>query len=227
MSGQTMVNHHMPQMDIGSIGAGWLSGEDQVRCATLKAISSRMKSVSSVAKITKAMKMVAAAKLRTVQGMQENARPFADGLQDFFRVMDEAEHAGEQAVASDKSKTKSSLIVAITSDRGLCGGVNSAVVKDVKKIVGENPDVHHSIMLIGDKGRDGIARVHSNKVIISFKDVFKVPVSFSQVCVIAEDILTRNFDEVLIVYNAFKSVVSQQGNSMNAFYLLINSTDTF
>ncbi len=202
------AHHHMAQADPSAI---WLAGDEQVRCANLKAISLRMKSVSSVAKITKAMKMVAAAKLRTVQTLQENARPFADGLQEFFDVMDDAEKANEAVIAADASKNKSSLVVAITSDRGLCGGVNSAVVKEVKKLVAETPESQHAIVLLCDKGRDAIARAHGDSVIVSFKDVFKAPVSFGQVCVIAEDILSRDFDEIILVYNRFKSVIAQEG----------------
>jgi hypothetical protein len=205
-----LTHHHMPQFDIGGASAACLAGEEQVRCANLKAISIRMKSVSSVAKITKAMKMVAAAKLKSVQVLQENARPFADGLHQFFQVMDDMEDANV-AAADAEGKQKTSLIVAITSDRGLCGGVNSSIVKDVKRLIRENPDSQHSIMLVGDKGRDGITRAHGSSIVVSFKDVFKNPVSFTQVCVIAEDILSRSYDEIILVYNKFKSVISQEG----------------
>jgi ATP synthase F1 gamma subunit len=214
-AGRISTHHHMQQSDASAAsGAAGFAGEEQVRCANLKAIQIRMKSVSSVAKITKAMKMVAAAKLRTVQTLQENARPFADGMQDFFMIMDDVEDASVAAVADPAAEgTKStSLIVAVTSDRGLCGGVNSSVVRDVKRLIEETPDVHHSILLVGDKGRDGIARLHGNAIEVSFKDVFKNPVTFPQICVIAEDILNRNFDEITLVYNEFKSVIQQQGN---------------
>jgi ATP synthase F1 gamma subunit len=195
-----------------AVPAAWLAGEEQVRCANLKQISLRMKSVSSVAKITKAMKMVAAAKLRTVQTLQENALPFAVGMQEFFDVMDEVEEGAAAAVAADPSKSKSTLVVAITSDRGLCGGVNSAVVRETKKLIATAPkNVQHVLMLLGDKGRDGIARVHGDSIAVSFKDVFKAPVSFTQVCLIAEDILSRNFDEIVLVYNEFQNVMTQTG----------------
>lgn len=205
------AHHHMSQGEI-SVSAAWLAGEEQVRCANLKQISLRMKSVSSVAKITKAMKMVAAAKLRKVQTLQENAVPFADGMQQFFNVMDEAEDGAKEAIAADASKTKSTLVVAITSDRGLCGGVNSAVVRETKAMIAKAPEnVKHTLMLVGDKGRDGIARAHGDLIAVSFKDVFKSPVSFEQVCIIADDILNRNFDEIVLIYNEFENVMSQHG----------------
>lgn len=190
--------------------AGWLASEESFRWANLKAISNRMRSVGSVGKITKAMKMVAAAKLRTVQTLQENSRPFAVGLQDFFKTMDDVEAAvaPDQAAAEDGAKSR--FVIAITSDRGLCGGVNSSVVKKVKSMIVQNAKVNHAIMLLGDKGRDGLARVHGQNIIVSFKDVFKVPVSFPQVCLIAEDILSRDYDEIVLVYNQFVSVISQE-----------------
>lgn len=210
----TSAHHHMSQGEI-SVSAAWLAGEEQVRCANLKQISLRMKSVSSVAKITKAMKMVAAAKLRKVQSLQENAIPFANGMQQFFNVMDEAEQGAVEAVAADASKSKSTLVVAITSDRGLCGGVNSAVVRETKAMIAEAADdVQHTLMLIGDKGRDGITRAHGGLIAVSFKDVFKTPVTFEQVCVIADDILNRNFDEIVLIYNQFENVMTQNGTYM-------------
>lgn len=210
-AGTLSVHHHMAA---AGVDAAWLAGEEQVRCANLKAISLRMKSVSSVAKITKAMKMVAAAKLKAVQALQANASPFAVGMQQFFDVMDEAEAESAEAVAGDKTKEKSRLVVAITSDRGLCGGVNSSVVKETKRIIAEGPEsLRHTIMLVGDKGRDGISRAHGGIISVSFKDVFKTPVSFGQICVIAEDILSRDFDEIVLIYNEFENVMSQTGMS--------------
>lgn len=186
------------------MGAGWLAADQPVRWGNLKAISNRMRSVGSVGKITKAMKMVAAAKLRSVQTIQEKSRPFAVGLQQFFNAMDEAE-------AAAKSKDgHSRFIVAVTSDRGLCGGVNSAIVKKVKSMLEHEGGESSAIMLLGDKGRDGLARQYGKRIIVSFKDVFKTPVSFPQICLIAEDILNRDYDEVVLVYNQFKSVISQE-----------------
>lgn len=185
--------------------------DQQVRWANLKAISNRMRSVGSVGKITKAMKMVAAAKLRSVQSLQENSRPFAVGLQQFFDTMDRIEDtiaSPDETKISDGSRSR--FIIAVTSDRGLCGGVNSSVVKKVKSMKSGGDSSRTAIMLLGDKGRDGLARAHGRDIVVSFKDVFKNPVTFPQVCVIAEDILNRDFDEIILVFNQFKSVISQE-----------------
>ncbi|PXF46716.1 ATP synthase subunit gamma, mitochondrial [Gracilariopsis chorda] len=188
--------------------SAWLAAEHPVRWANLKAISDRMRSVGSVGKITKAMKMVAAAKLRSVQTVQEKSRPFAVGLQDFFSNMDDADAPASPDSAADSSP--SHFVIAVTSDRGLCGGVNSSIVKTVKAMIRDNKAVDHAIMLLGDKGREGLARVHGDNMAVSFKDVFKVAVSFPQVCLIAEDILSREYDQIVLVYNQFKSVISQE-----------------
>lgn len=191
-------------------GAGWLSVDQPVRWLNLKAISDRMRSVGSVGKITKAMKMVAAAKLRTVQTVQEKSRPFAVGLQKFFDTMDETEAESKSNETLDKEKSRSRFLVAITSDRGLCGGVNSSIVKRVKSILVNTQNDSTAVMLIGDKGRDGLSRHHGKRILVSFKDVFKSPVSFEQVCLIADEILNRDFDEIVLVYNEFKSVIAQE-----------------
>lgn len=153
--------------------------------------------------------MVAAAKLRGVQRMQENSRPFAVGLQDFFKTMDEMEAVTKPDAEGEAAGEKSTLVIAVTSDRGLCGGVNSSIVKGVKNMIATNPDNNYAIMLLGDKGRDGLARAHGKDMVVSFKDVFKSPVSFTQVCLIAEDILSRDFNQITLVYNEFVSVIAQ------------------
>lgn len=196
-------------LDSTATASAWLSAEDPVRWANLKAISDRMRSVGSVGKITKAMKMVAAAKLRSVQTLQENSRPFAVGLQDFFKTMDEIDEV-VSTETPDGESNKGKFVIAITSDRGLCGGVNSSIVKRIKAMFAQNADANYSIMLLGDKGRDGLARVHGDSIVLSFKDVFKNPVSFAQVCLIAEDILSRDYEEIVLVYNEFKSVIAQE-----------------
>lgn len=197
----------LSKFDIHGAGAGWLATDQSVRWANLKAISNRMRSVGSVGKITKAMKMVAAAKLRSVQSLQENSRPFAVGLQEFFSTMDDV----EAAVKSEGDKSQPSrFVIAVTSDRGLCGGVNSSIVKYIKAMLKKETESISAIMLIGDKGRDGLSRAHGKNIVVSFKDVFKSPVTFPQVCLIAEDILNRDYDEIVLVYNKFKSVIAQE-----------------
>lgn len=179
------------------------------RFANLKQVRNRMRSVSSISKITKAMKMVAAAKLRGVQARQEMSRPFAAGVREFFRALDDAEEQG--GAPSSEAAEKRRLIVAITSDRGLCGGVNSSIAKAVREMLSPAKKDEHanSVMLVGDKGRDALQRTSSSAFAVAFRDVFKSPVSFAQSTVLAEEILAREYDEIVLVYNTFKSAISQ------------------
>uniref|UniRef100_A0A7S3EH96 ATP synthase subunit gamma n=1 Tax=Rhodosorus marinus TaxID=101924 RepID=A0A7S3EH96_9RHOD len=153
--------------------------------ANLKAVRNRMRSVSSISKITKAMKMVAAAKLRGVQTKQELARPFSKAMADFFKHLeDSTEGAQTPTAASGEPESKKKLIIPMTSDRGLCGGVNSSVVKEVKAMY-RTETVHGDIMLVGDKGRDALTRVAAKDIVVSFKDAFKTPPTFTQVKLIS------------------------------------------
>eukprot|EP00188_Purpureofilum_apyrenoidigerum_P002337 Plantae.Rhodophyta-Purpureofilum_apyrenoidigerum.ctg24419.p1 GENE.Plantae.Rhodophyta-Purpureofilum_apyrenoidigerum.ctg24419~~Plantae.Rhodophyta-Purpureofilum_apyrenoidigerum.ctg24419.p1 ORF type:complete len:335 (-),score=69.30 Plantae.Rhodophyta-Purpureofilum_apyrenoidigerum.ctg24419:67-1023(-) len=183
--------------------------------ANLKAVRNRMRSVGSISKITKAMKMVAAAKLRGVQSKQQLARPFSDSMDEFFKTLNNPERSDKQSTA------KKALVIALTSDRGLCGGVNSSVVKDVRAYIGgsSSENEEKAILLLGDKGRDALSRTLGSSIIISFKDVFKNLPTFPQVCVITEEILAREFDIVTIVYNQFRSVISQEVSRRNVYGL--------
>ncbi|KAA8500045.1 ATP synthase gamma chain [Porphyridium purpureum] len=166
-----------------------------------------MRSVNSIGKITKAMKMVAAAKLKGVQRVQEKARPFGVGMDTFFSGM----NALEVPPASDGAEKPKELLVAVNSDRGLCGGVNGNVVKMVmKQIDAKGQHEGLKILLVGDKGRDALTRRAGNHIITSFKDVFRAPITFDQASVIAEEIMKDEYNRITIVYNKFRSVISQE-----------------
>ncbi|OSX76970.1 hypothetical protein BU14_0166s0011 [Porphyra umbilicalis] len=187
--------------------------EEQVRWVNLKVVRERMKTVANIGKICKAMKLVAAAKLRGVQSLQEASRPFATGLGEFFSTMDDLEAAttAEAAKTDPSGEGKKQLIIAVTSDRGLCGGVNAVIVKEVKQMMIEDAGATPTgIMLVGDKGREPMRRVHGDNIVVSFKDVFKAPITFPQVCMIAEDVLARSYTDVVLVYNRFKSAMEQE-----------------
>jgi len=192
---------------VGGGGGVFGSAGGQVRgMANLKAVRNRMKSVSSISKITKAMSMVAAAKLRTVQAMQEASRPFSAAMERFFAGMEKA----AAGAAAGQAPVGKELTVAITSDRGLCGGVNSSIVKAIKAMLADVKGKQEvEIVLLGDKGRDGLARAYADKLSYTYKDVFKSPVTFTLAGLIAEDIANRQFDTISIFFNKFKNAVSQ------------------
>jgi F-type H+-transporting ATPase subunit gamma len=168
--------------------------------ASTREFKTRLKSISSIKKITKAMKMVAASKLRIAQKACENARPFNQSLSTLL------------SSAGSINQVQKHLIVPITSDRGLCGGVNTTVIKTCKKMVKDLTDkgVEVSIIAVGEKGKDALLREcgkHMNKIV---QDLSKKPVNFLTASVLAEEILNAQFDQCTIIYNEFKSVIVQR-----------------
>jgi F-type H+-transporting ATPase subunit gamma len=184
-----------------------------VRFASLKAVRNRMRSIASIGKITKAMKMVAAAKLRGTQARQDLSRPFAASVRQFFDLLP-LEKLGSETKAG-VAEPKRRLLVVITSDRGLCGSVNTNVCRLARQMLPHgaaspvSDGVETNIMVIGDKGRDALQRTSAAFFTTTFRDVFKAPVSFPQAVIIAEEILAQSPDEVVIFYNRFKSAISQ------------------
>lgn len=159
-----------------------------------------MKSVKSIQKITKAMKMVAASKLRGVQSKTENSRGF---WQPFVALM--GDHPDIEA--------KKNVILTISSDRGLCGGINSSVVKYSKGLfkVNAGSDEDTKYLVIGEKGKLQLQRDSKKSIQMVITDIQKIPINFTQVSMIADEILkTVEFDAIRMVYNKFASVVSFQ-----------------
>jgi len=185
--------------------------------ASLKEVKNRISSVVSTQQITKAMKMVAAAKLRRSQDRIIQMRPFAKKLSYIFQNLSSAQ-VGE---ASDNwyskvREEKKILIVPITSDRGLCGSFNSSVLKGVLKLINEKYEVQASrgdvtILPIGKKALDffvkrKIGMVSDYSAIIS-------NITFNKVSEAAEFMMdayrTGKYDKIEIVYNEFKNVATQ------------------
>lgn len=168
------------------------------RLASQLAVRNRMRSVKSIQKITKAMKMVAASKLRGVQGKTEQSR----GLwQPFTALLGDTPDI-------DVSKN---VIVTISTDRGLCGGINSTAVKFSRalyNIAGLDADKQKSYVIIGEKGKAQLVRDSKDAIALFVNETQKLPISFTQTCMIADEILKRvEFDALRLVYNRFSSVV--------------------
>lgn len=157
-----------------------------------------MKSVKSIQKITKAMKMVAASKLRGIQSKTENSRGF---WQPFV------------ALISDQPEidSKKNVILSISSDRGLCGGINSTVVKLSKALyrMSAGSEEPPKYLIVGEKGKLQLQRDSKKSIHMVITDVQKMPINFTQISMIADEILKNvEFDAIKMVYNKFSSVVS-------------------
>jgi len=167
---------------------------------SLKQLSMRIKSTTSTAKITKAMKMVAAAKLKGAERMMLAARPFAESI---GSLMEPHLSPGEE-----EEKPESALLLAISSDKGLCGGINSRVVKEIKAQISAAGDSPPTLMLVGSKGRDGLARTHASYINTSFDETYSMPVTFSLASFLAEQMLAKPVDQYTLLYNKFVSVIA-------------------
>lgn len=168
--------------------------------ATLKEISRRLAGVKNMKKITKAMKMVAASKLRVAERQMKPARNFGAASTRLVGKVDE------------RPEVKQRMVVAITTDRGLCGGVNTAVSKKVKSIVAKDEanGVQTKIAIIGDKGRQQLGRIYSKNIIGVFNDMGRNPFNYTQASFIASQVLENDFkfDECTIVHNKYRSAIA-------------------
>jgi F-type H+-transporting ATPase subunit gamma len=180
--------------------------------ATLKQIRRRLTSVRNTQKITRAMKLVATAKLRRAQENMTRAKPYAKRLRKM--IWDVSERSGEDAHRLlEVREEKKALLIVITSDRGMCGAFNSNINKRAEKYLRENENGHEQVALalLGRKGRDYFRR-RPYSIDREYMEVLSAP-SFESVCKIGDEIKARyldgNLDAVYIVYNEFKSAMSQ------------------
>jgi len=179
--------------------------------ANLKEIRNRIASVSSTMQITSAMKMVSAAKLKKAQDAITAMRPYANKLTELLQSLSATLDADSGSKFSSQRQVNSVLIVAITSNRGLCGAFNSNIIKECLRLEKENyanKDV--SILTIGKKGNDILSK-HSN-VIENHSDVYD-DLTFENVANIAQALMDRfvegDFDKIELVYNKFKNAATQ------------------
>ena len=185
--------------------------------ASLDDLKKRIASVKSTQKITKAMKMVAAAKLRRAQESAEKGRPYSIKMNNIILNLSGGISDKENApkLLSGTGNDQVHLCVIMTSDRGLCGGFNSNIIKKAKsffsKISNERKEL--KIIPVGSKGNDQLKRVYGKKIIenISFKES-KNPNYFDADKVgkkIIEKFEAGEFDVCTIFYNQFKNVITQ------------------
>ena len=184
---------------------------------SLDDLKKRIKSVKSTQKITKAMKMVAAAKLRKAQESAERGRPYSQKMQNIIlnltKSINDPENAPKLLVGTGKEKTY--LCVVLTADRGLCGGFNSNICKlakvNFKKILSEEKEL--KIITVGSKGFDQIKREYGKYIIkkLSFKE--KKKITFKEAEIVGNDIIKlfneEQFDKCILFYNNFKNVITQ------------------
>jgi len=178
--------------------------------ANLKEIRNRIASVSSTMQITSAMKMVSAAKLKKAQDAITAMRPYANKLTELLQNLSATLDADSGSKYSEQRDIKNVLIVAITSNRGLCGAFNSNIIKQAN-VVAEGYDANVSVVAIGKKANDALSK---NFDIISNQSAVYDDLTFDNVAVIAEMLMeqfeSKAVDKIEIIYNKFKNAATQE-----------------
>jgi F-type H+-transporting ATPase subunit gamma len=184
---------------------------------SLKDLRMRIDSVKSTQKITSAMKMVAAAKLRRAQEQAEAARPYAERMERMLGSLagSMASAEGAPKLLAGTGKQDVHLIVMMTSDRGLCGAFNSSIVRDTRRMVEElqADGKEVKILCVGRKGWAQVRREYAPLIVDLIEGIGRPHLSFDDAQGISNRILDMfeagEFDVCTLVYNRFKSVISQ------------------
>ena len=184
---------------------------------SLDDLKKRIKSVKSTQKITKAMKMVAAAKLRKAQENAEKGRPYSQKMENIIlnltNSINDLQNAPKLLVGTGKDQVY--LCVVLTADRGLCGGFNSNICKlakaNFKKILNDGKEL--KIVTVGTKGLDQIKREYGKYIIKKFSFKNKKQITFNEAEIIGDEIINlfkqSQFDKCILFYNNFKNVITQ------------------
>jgi F-type H+-transporting ATPase subunit gamma len=193
----------------------------------LKEIRNRINSVSSTMQITNAMKMVSAAKLKKAQDSITATLPYSNKLSELIKSISASVDSDESSPLFEKRELKKPLLIVITSNKGLCGGFNSSIIKEVYNLASEYGSNTPDLLTIGKKGND-ILRKKFN-VISSHNEVYD-SFSYSSVKEIAEKIMQRfeneEYDEIVLVYNHFKNAATQIITKEQYLPILDDSDDT-
>jgi F-type H+-transporting ATPase subunit gamma len=184
---------------------------------SLKDLRVRIRSVRSTQKITSAMKMVAASRLRRAQEQAEAARPYALRMERVLASLASsmAARSGGPPLLAGTGKDQVHLLVVATSDRGLAGGFNATILREARRqirtLTGAGKEV--KILTIGRKGRDGLRRDYARFIVDSLTEIGRRRVSFEEARDIAQRLLTMfeagQFDACTIVFNRFRSAITQ------------------
>ena len=184
--------------------------------ANLKEIRTRITSVESTMQITSAMKMVSAAKLKRAQDAITQMRPFAKKFNEILLNVSGSVEGSDHPLMK-KNNGKKVLLIALSSNRGLCGGFNSNVIKEVKRVIQENPDKEYSILPIGKKVFDAFKKstlINDNDLLPKDCELIWDNLSYDYVVEAIMKIITafenNVYDESYIIYNSFKNAAVQE-----------------
>ena len=178
-------------------------------------IRRRLKSVKNTQQITKAMKMVSAAKLKRAQNRVVTARPFANKMTDVLGGLADRTDENFHHPLLDARGDERYLLVLVTADKGLCGAFNTNLIKAAQNFIAQNSDKQIEILPVGRKGRDFFRRRGASLTGEYIGLTGKGRVDFSEALEVARDVIKRftedeGIDKVFVIYNEFRSVLSQR-----------------
>ena len=178
-------------------------------------IRRRIKSVKNTQQITKAMKMVSAAKLKRAQDRVVTARPFANKMTEVLSGLGDRTDEDFHHPLLDARGDERYLLVLITADKGLCGAFNTNLIKAAQAFINDNPGKQVEILAVGRKGRDFFRRRNANMLGEYVGLTGKGRVEFSEALEVARDVIKRftedeGIDKAFVIYNEFKSVLQQR-----------------
>ena len=184
--------------------------------ANLKEIRTRITSVESTMQITSAMKMVSAAKLKRAQDAITQMRPFAQKFNEILLNVSSSVEGGDHRLMK-KNNGKKVLLIALSSNRGLCGGFNSNVIKEVKRVIKENPDKEYSILPIGKKVFDAFKKstlINGSELLPKECELIWDNLNYNYIVEAIMKVINafenNIYDESFIIYNSFKNAAVQE-----------------
>ena len=200
---------------------------------SLKDIKTQINSVGSTKKITSAMKMVAASKLRRSQEKAEAARPYSSRLEEMLSSLASSAASGEGIIKllTGTGNDQNYIVVPVSADRGLCGGFNSSINREtfklVKSLEGNGKKVQ--LMPVGKKSRDFFNRVMKDQIIESFVDLNVSSTGYESASNISNKLqelyLEGKFDKCILVFNKFKSAISQEVTQQQLIPLDVSNSE--
>lgn len=200
---------------------------------SLKDIKTQINSVGSTKKITSAMKMVAASKLRRSQEKAEAARPYSSRLEEMLSSLASSAASGEGIIKllTGTGNDQNYIVVPVSADRGLCGGFNSSINREtfklVKSLEGNGKKVQ--LMPVGKKSRDFFSRVMKDQIIESFVDLNVSSTGYESALNISNKLqelyFDGKFDKCILVFNKFKSAISQEVTQQQLIPLDVSNSE--
>jgi len=183
-----------------------------MRCVSLKKTKQRIHASKNIEKITKAMKNVASARMKGAQAEAKASQNFIVGVNTYLNALPKEEL---------ENGSGKHVIIPITSDRGLCGAVNSNCVRlilsDLKKEAKKTNQRKITVNVVGSKGKDQMLRFHPSLVTTAFDEIQKKPPTFAQACAMTDEILQQDFDTLSIYYTKFINTGSQVPERMDLY----------